>query len=326
MLGPRQRAIQKALPRDLAKSFDRTWAMIEPALAADPVKGERGRVVFASEPQDFFSAFRLPLELQMLVVLDRSAFLLPLARLKEEYEDYILLHLDSKEARIFLIRSDLLEERERAHIDLMNKHKKGGWSQMRFSRLRKGAIHSFLSQVMKDLLHQDLISARGLVLAGPGEAKQQLLEMLPASLKGIVLGILDVPMDAPPKEMIKRGDELAREEERSRAKLLADRFREAALKGRPAAFGPSDVSKALQEGRVDYLLISGGFSLPGMICKSCHHPYSDGKTCPACGGELAALRLEELYMLANRTGAEVAIVEDDEFLEKIGYVGAILRY
>jgi len=31
-------------------------------------------------------------------------------------------------------------------------------------------------------------------------------------------------------------------------------------------------------------------------------------------------------MLASRTGAEMALVEDDEFLEKIGHVGAVLRY
>jgi peptide chain release factor subunit 1 len=290
------------------------------------VKGERGRAVFASAPKEFFYAFRLAVELEPLVVLDSSPFLLPLARLREEYEDYVLLLLDSKEARIFLVRSDLLEERERAHIDLMNKHKKGGWSQMRFSRLRQGAIHSFLSKIVEDLSHQDLGSARGLVIAGPGDAKQQLLELLPASLRGKVLGLLDVPLDAPAGEIVRRGDELARDKERSRAKLLGDRLREAALKGRLAAFGPSEVREALMEGRVDYLLISSGFSLPGMICKSCHQPSSDGKKCPACGGELAALRLEELYMLANRTGADVAMLEDDDFLEKIGHVGAILRY
>jgi peptide chain release factor subunit 1 len=36
--------------------------------------------------------------------------------------------------------------------------------------------------------------------------------------------------------------------------------------------------------------------------------------------------LEELYELAQRTGAEVEFVEEDEFLQSIGGVGAILRY
>jgi peptide chain release factor subunit 1 len=326
VLGGRQRAIEKALPKKLAKSFAETWAMIEPAIAADPLKGERGRAVFASAPLGFFSAFRLALDLQPIVVIDRSPFLLPLAKLREDYEDYLLLLLDSREARLFLARSDLLAELERTKIDLMNKHKKGGWSQMRFSRIRQGEIRSFLSKVVEDLSRQDLASVRGLVLAGPGDAKNQLLQMLPSSLKGIMLGVLDAAMDAPLKEMVERGDELAGEKEVSRSKLLARRLKDAALKGGAAAFSPLEVRKALEEGRVGYLLVSSGFSLPGMICKSCHHPSLPGKTCPDCGGELAALQLEELYMLASRTGAELVLVEDDDFLEKIGHVGAILRY
>jgi len=182
VLGGRQRAMEKALPKKLAESFAETWGMIEPAIAADPLKGERGRAVFASSRQGFFSAFRLALNLQPIVVLDRSPFLLPLAKLREDYEGDLLLLLDSREARIFPVRSDLLTELERTHIGPMNKHKKGGRSQMRFSRLRQGEIHSFLSLVVEDLSRQDLASVRGLVLAGPGDAKHQLLKMLPSSL------------------------------------------------------------------------------------------------------------------------------------------------
>jgi peptide chain release factor subunit 1 len=63
-----------------------------------------------------------------------------------------------------------------------------------------------------------------------------------------------------------------------------------------------------------------------MICMSCHHVHVEGEKCPTCGGEMAALQLEELYEMAEKTGAEVVLVEDDEFLESIGHIGAILRY
>jgi peptide chain release factor subunit 1 len=41
---------------------------------------------------------------------------------------------------------------------------------------------------------------------------------------------------------------------------------------------------------------------------------------------MQALSLERLYDQAERTGAEVVLVEDDEFLETMGGVGALLRY
>ncbi len=323
----RLKAIEKALPRDLLEDFLKTREMVEPILAEPPVKGEKGRMIFASAPLGFLEVYRVGAEAEHVVVWDSSPFLLPLARLKGDYEDYGLLLLDSQEARLFLVRSGILEEKDRAKIDLMNKHKKGGWSQMRYNRLRRGAIKSFLTQLIDDLQsHEDLPRMRGLVVAGPGEAKHQFVEMLPTALKDKVLGTVDLHMETPAGDLLKLGDEISRNERLADSKSLAKRMKEAVLRGEPTAYGLSEVRKALEDGRVNHLLISEGFALPGMICMSCHHVHAEGEKCPTCGGEMAALQLEELYEMAEKTGAEVVLVEDDEFLESIGHVGAILRY
>ncbi|NPV62774.1 MAG: hypothetical protein HPY61_09130 [Methanotrichaceae archaeon] len=321
------RAMQKALPASQKESFSKTLELVQPQLAASPLKGEKGRVIFASADHELLHAYRLTVEPVPLLVWDSSPFLLPMASLRENYADYWLLLIDSREARLFLVRSDLVEERERATIDLMNKHKKGGWSQMRFNRLRRGAIDSFFSQVADDLAGlEDQQQIKGLVVAGPGDAKAHFVELLSSSLREKLLGLVDSPMQIQPAELARLGDELARNEERERSKELAESLKENILKGRPAAYGPVEVKKALEEGRVNHLLVSSGFALPGMICMSCHQEHQKGEACPSCGGEMAALRLEEMYDQAERTGAEVVLVEDDEFLESIGHVGAILRY
>ena len=94
----------------------------------------------ASAQSGFLHVYRVGVELEPLVVWDSSPFLLPLARLRKDYEDYGLLLIASQEYRLFLVRSKVAVEKEKRSIDLMNKHKKGGWSQMRFNRLRRGAI------------------------------------------------------------------------------------------------------------------------------------------------------------------------------------------
>jgi len=43
-------------------------------------------------------------------------------------------------------------------------------------------------------------------------------------------------------------------------------------------------------------------------------------------GQLVKLVLEELYELAKWTGAQVEFVDEEEFLQSLGGVGAILRY
>jgi peptide chain release factor subunit 1 len=321
-------AIQKALPRDILESFQETLGMAETALSAPEVKGERGRVVFASSADaGFLHVYRLSVEVEPLVVWGSTPFLLPLARLKEVFEDYGLLLIDSQEARLFLVRSNLLEENDKFSINLMNKHKKGGWSQMRYNRLRRGQISSFFTQLIEDLqVNEDLARMRGLVVAGPGEAKDQLIEMMPPALKDKVIGSLDISMETPSKDLMERGRELSHEEELSREKVLTEKLKEAVLRGHPAAYGLAEVGIALENGRVDCLLISQGFALPGMICQSCHHIDSEKETCPTCGGEAAALSLESLYKLAERMGAEIVLVDDDDFLESLGNIGAILRY
>lgn len=323
----RLNAIKKALPKDQLETFQKTLGMAEGSLSAPGVKGERGRVIFASATAGFQHVYRLSVEPEPLVVWDSSPFLLPLARLTEEYEDYGLLLIDSQEARLFLVRSNLLEENEKASIDLMNKHKKGGWSQMRYNRLRRGQISSFFTQLIEDLQkNEDLTKMRGLVVAGPGEAKAQLVEMMPHTLKDKVIGIMDISMDASSKDLTERARDLSQEDGLSREKILAEKLKEAVLRGHPAAFGLAEVGIALKDGRVDSLLISEGFALPGMICTSCHSIDSEIEKCPTCGGEAAALSLESLYEMAERMGTEVVLIKDDDFLESIGNLGAILRY
>lgn len=330
-IASRFKAMDKSLPADdLRQPFRSTMSLVEEAMASLPWKGERSRVIFACGPLSFLHVYRLGLEVEPLVVLDTSPFLLPLARLRDDYEDYGLLLLNSQEARFFTIRSRLLEEKSQSSIDLMNKHKKGGWSQMRYSRLRKGAIKSFLGEVVEDLARlEGLQNMRGLVIAGPGEAKIELMEMLSPQIKERVMGLLDVSMGVKPADLVEMGDRLALDKERSLSRERAAELRSAVLRGQLYATGADKVRDALQQGRVKALLLLDGFVIPGWICESCQY-FQEGsqpERCPRCNGRTSRVNiLEELYELAQRTGAEVEFVEEDEFLRSLGGVGAILRY
>ncbi len=329
-IASRLKAMDKSLPADLRQAFRSTISLVEESVASSSWKGERSRVIFAGGTLSFLHVYRLGLEIELLAVLDSSPFLLPLARLRDDYEDYGLLLLDSQEGRLFTIRSRLLQERGQSSIDLMNKHKKGGWSQMRYNRLRMGAIKSFLAEVVEDLLSlEELEKMRGLVIAGPGNAKIQLLEMLPPQTKERVLGLLDVSMGAAPADLVEMSDRLALERERSSGQERAAELRSAVLKGQLYASGTDQVRDALMLGRVKSLLLLDGFVIPGWICESCQY-FQEGsqpESCPRCNGRTSRINLlEELYELAQKTGAEVEFVEEDEFLRSLGGVGAILRY
>jgi peptide chain release factor subunit 1 len=136
-------------------------------------------------------------------------------------------------------------------------------------------------------------------------------------------------MGTVPSELVKMGDQLALDHERSVSKMRAEELKANVLKGQLSAYGTDPVRDALTNGRVNILVMLSNYVLPGWICEKCQH-FQEGnqpEVCTQCGGRTSQVNvLEELYELAQRTDAEVEFVEEDEFLQSIGGVGAILRY
>ena len=327
----RSKAIEDALPRDLLGLFRETMAVVDDLLFWKPIPGERGRIVFASAPANLLQVYRIGIEPVRAMVLDTSPFLLPLAKLLDDYSDYGLLLLDSREAKLFCVRSDVPEEVASFSTDLMGTHKKGGWSQMRFNRLRKGAVRSFLSEVAEDVRESCLRhNTRGLVVAGPGDAKKELLEVLPHDLGRKVLAVVDLPIDAPQRELVEIGNEIAFSDEKARSEKRAEDLRAEILRGGLAVRGIEATKAALEAGRVSVLVLLKDASAPGWICERCQALEARRRpppACPNCGGPTSAVDvIEELYELGMRTGAEVEFVEEDACLASSEGVGALLRY
>jgi peptide chain release factor subunit 1 len=91
-----------------------------------------------------------------------------------------------------------------------------------------------------------------------------------------------------------------------------------------------DVRDALEQGRVNTLLILKGSSVPGWICERCQNLQANARPpeeCDRCKGPTSVVDVvEELYELAQRTAAEVEFVEKDDFPDQDHMVGALLRY
>ncbi|RLF65751.1 MAG: hypothetical protein DRN57_08465 [Thermoplasmata archaeon] len=329
-IASRSRDISKALGKDLSAVFGDTMEMVGEFLDGRPVPGERGRVVFASSRTGLLRKYRISVEPETRMVLDTSPFLLPLAMLQDEYEDLCLVLLDSRQARVMTVRSNILEDRERTKIDLMNKHKKGGWSQKRFNRLRRGAIHAFIREVASDLecIRQERM--RGIIIAGPGEAKKMLAEELPKDLKDMVIGMVDTDIETPEGKLLSLAEEVAATDEREGEMRCVDELRAAIMKGEPASYGPGEVHTALTEARVRTLIILKGTSIPGWKCERCGRMVpgeAPPPECPACGGAPSVVDIvEEFFEMAETIGAFTEFVEDSPFLESLGGIAAILRY
>jgi peptide subunit release factor 1 (eRF1) len=98
--------------------------------------------------------------------------------------------------------------------------------------------------------------------------------------------------------------------------------------GRGAA-GLDETLGALNERRVETLLIDEGFSAPGSVCASCGYVGArEGGACPVDGGELERRDdiVETAIELAIAQSAEVLVVRHNDDLAAHGSIGAVLRF
>ena len=199
------------------------------------------------------------------MVVDSSPYLRPLARILDEWESFTLLIINSNSAKIFSITLGQIEVTKNLSADIMNKHKKGGWSQARFNRLRRGAIHSFFSDVVGALEKR---FDKQIIIAGPGEAKKQFEDMLPKSIKDKIVATIDIGIDDE-QELMKKSLQLIKMKEERESTEAVQQLKQEILKDGLAAYGIEETLRAVKNGQVELLIIEKNYKSSGWICENC---------------------------------------------------------
>ena len=172
--------------------------------------------------------------------------------------------------------------------------------------------------------------AERIVLLGSQEALGELESALPEALRDKVVGReTAVDLAAPPEELIEVAREMSVEEERREEQELWERVRSEGLAGGLAAFGPKEVLAALQEGRVDAVLVGRDARIRGMRCRDCELlAAAKPQQCPACKSSsvFEVDLVDEIVSLAERTSADVEFTDTFAALDDAGGVAALLRY
>lgn len=316
----REKACKTVLKGEELENFTKTMEIVRGTLKKDIWKNI---AIFSSHKHNFLKSILLSVSVENSLIVDSSPYLRPLARIQDEWESFTLLLISSNYAKIFSVSLGKVEQEKKLSADIMNKHKKGGWSQARFNRLRKGAIHAFFREVIEAL--QKMIDER-IVLAGPGTAKHQFRDMLPKDLRDKIVETIDVSIDDE-KELMKESINLVSKREQLKSHQAVQYLKEEILKDGLATYGIRDTLNAVKNGQVELLLIEKDYRLRGWICENCQivEEGTSGK-CPYCGKKTSEVDiLEEILEFAERTDAEIEFTDDEEIVN-LGHVGAILRY
>jgi peptide subunit release factor 1 (eRF1) len=151
--------------------------------------------------------------------------------------------------------------------------------------------------------------------------------MLPKTLQGKVIGDISIDMYASPAEVLDRSTSIIQNSIAERKAALVKSLISAAGKG-IGSLGLADTLIAVQEQRVQTLVISEGYQAPGYHCTHCDYlTLSEADDCSVCGGPVRRLEdiVEYLVHRAIAMDVEVVFVDDDALTQK-GSIGTVWRF
>lgn len=297
---------------DYVKAFDRS--------------STRGLAFFACHAKGLWEVYRLPFPVTDRVVVDRHPHVLRLESALSLAETFATVLVNRERARIFTTRLGVCIEHIGVLDEVPGKHDQGGWSQARYQRHIEEIVHRHLHHVV-DVLYRLWKRERfdHLVLAGPEEVMPMFEKQLQSELADRIVARTSLAINAS-KERVREAT-LAVEEvlETRRAADAVSRVLEEFAGKRHGIVGIERTLLALQEGRVEMLIVSDRKPHAGYRCSNCRLlAVGDGK-CPACGAEMFVVPdlAEEMVDEALRRRCRVITSMTEPLPEG---VGALLRF
>ena len=325
--------------RNMLKSVD---------LAADVKKVEeyfdteydwagRSVAIFSDQSKQFFKVFPLAVPVADLVHTGLRPNVRPIAGLLDSYGGYGVVLIDKQGARLFHFHLGQLVEQEGVLGDSVRQVKTGspGVRGMRGGKASQTrGTDETIERNMRDVMEFatkffEVKHIRRILLSGTDDNIALFRSYLPKMWLSLVVGTFPASMGDSHQEILNRTLEVGQKAEKDRENKLIEKLITQASKQAGAILGVEPTLQALNEGRVQTLVIQQGFKIPGFRCPDCNIITSLTEiVCKECDSE--AIGVEDVIAtavsLTLKTGGEVDVVHDQPEFEKAGNIGAFLRY
>jgi peptide chain release factor subunit 1 len=262
--------------------------------------GTHGLAVFACGPEGLLEVVRLAHPIESRAIVDDHPCVEPLVR-NGSSERWSVLLVNRRTARIFSGTADGLEETDRITDEVHQQHDQGGWSQANYQR-------SVEQDKLNHLLHAaDTLFTRfkrrpfdHLLVGAPQELVGEVEQRLHPYLRRRLAGRLEIDVENSSAAAVQAAaaDVVDRHVAAVEREAL-DRMHQGIGRGDRGVSRPDAVMEALQQQRVEILLLAEDFDAP---------------------------ELDEALEKAIRQSAQVIVVRHHDDLVMHGGIGAVLRF
>ena len=297
--------------------------------------GTHGKAIFACSAQHFWREYELPAHLPgTSLFVDRHFHLKPLAHLLGALPRVGVVLVDRYRARLFDLRLSEINEREDLFHPLPRRGRSDGFAGYDAGHAERHvedeARHHFknVAAVLKESIEKGVIEKW---ILGCLDVHLSLLEpQLHPYVGKALLGRFTADVGHISKDEIKsHAEQILNDWQDRRRRELVNQTLEQARGNARGVTGLRRVLRSMELGEVQTLLIGENFQAHAVECSSCGHldAHLVGY-CPVCGKathEVVDVGEAILPWLIRRD-IEMFYVKDDPEFDKVGNIGALLRF
>lgn len=289
-----------------------------------------GLVVFSCSALDFWHIIQLPTSVRSRVEFAQHPYVAPIATFLSHSKPTAILVTDKQNARVFTMSGG--DVREWADIQdwVPQRSSQGGWSQKRYQRrsdtFAKHHIDHAADLTFKLLQRHPF---DWLVLGTQDQYRTEVMDSLHPYLKDRVIGVIGVRIDESPADIVDRAHELTEQAEGRRIDDLVKQIVEFAGAGGRGTIGLKTSLQAINEQKVNVLLVQEGYSHLGAKCTKCGFLMMERKAkCDACNETPQPVDniVDDAIQQCLVLGAAVEVATEFEKLKPIQHIGATMYY
>lgn len=315
-------------PRVVADAFSRMQGWLDSEYREE----NRGVVMYSELGGDWFEALQFPVPVQNRLVTADKPVIGPLAQVLESYHHYGVIMLDREHVRLLSVwLGTLLDEVEYRGDPLPPPHnvQAGGYSQSRIQRRKWEEMKHFFKEFAAEV--EDFVARYhpdDLVILGTDENVARFREFLPDSLlqKVVYTGPMDV--DGRSSDVIQKLEPHLNAAHDLHAREMMQQVRDRVAQDYLATAGFQPTLTALQEGKVDTLILGSDQRREGTRCGQCGFLFArEMKSCPYDGSSTleGVDVVEEMVRMAEGQGVSISFCDPQEVRDLNG-AAALLRF
>ena len=291
--------------------------------------GTQGLAIVCNSEAGLFESFSLPHPVDSRVEVDTTAYVEPLVAAGTS-ERWLVVLANRSKARFFVGAAEGLEETDQLEDAVHRQHSQGGWSQARYQR-------GVDEQVADHLKHTGEVAFQifkrrpfdHVLLAAPDETYGDLENALHPYIRERLAGRVQVDIGASSLQDVQAAaTEAISKHLIERERQVLDRLAEHLGRGERGAAGLDAVLDALNQARVEILVVQDHLEAPGARDPETQMLTGENGSSPT-GGEMEKVDnvIEEAMQKAVETNAEVLVVrEHRDEIEQHGGIAALLRF